>query len=251
MLEKSRLDRINELAKLLANNKDSLENIATSSDGTFTCEDDGYYIIVETPVGSVDGSTTCHLLGTYDSAVGADINVKASKPSVVKKVKENIKTGDWSSDTYGTGFNDVADYSIGDNVPFKLIATLPSDIDIYDNLENSGAGLSVRADSLVVDGTMKNDAADGNLTLNLDSWTVAGGDEGTYSFVNNGNFDAVVSGKTYLAYGMNLSGMAVDNSFSLDTGELDFGPNASSDTWFSAFSNKLNYRYQIHQVIIA
>ena len=114
------------------------------------------------------------------------------------------------------------------------------DIDIYDNLENSGAGLSVRADSLVVDGTMKNDAADGNLTLNLDSWTVTGGDEGTYSFVNNGNFDAVVSGTTYLAYGMNLSGMAVDNSFSLDTGELDFGPNASSDTWFSAFSNKLN-----------
>jgi fimbrial isopeptide formation D2 family protein/LPXTG-motif cell wall-anchored protein len=125
-------DKINELAQVLATNSAKLKTVATSDNGTFTCSEDGYYIIVESPVGAVDGSMTCHLLGTYDSAVGAEINVKASKPSVVKKVKENIKTGDWSSDTYGTGFNDVADYSIGDNVPFKLIATLPSDIDIYD-----------------------------------------------------------------------------------------------------------------------
>ena len=57
-------------------------------------------------------------------AITSDITIhdKTSVPTLEKKVQENKKsvTGE-----YGSGFNDVADYNIGDDVPFHLIGSVP------------------------------------------------------------------------------------------------------------------------------
>ena len=55
-----------------------------------------------------------------------EANVKADVPSVEKKVKD---TNDTTGDT--TGWQDSADYDIGDDVPFQLTATLANNIESY------------------------------------------------------------------------------------------------------------------------
>lgn len=78
----------------------------------------GYYLIVDS---TADGQTV------YNPAVLAitsdiEIKDKTDVPTLEKKVQENKKsvTGE-----YGNGFNDVADYNIGDDVPFHLIGSVP------------------------------------------------------------------------------------------------------------------------------
>lgn len=86
--------------------------------GSSTQLDKGYYLIVDS---TADGQTV------YNPAVLAitsdiEIKDKTDVPTLEKKVQENKKsvTGE-----YGNGFNDVADYNIGDEVPFHLIGSVP------------------------------------------------------------------------------------------------------------------------------
>lgn len=88
--------------------------------GSSTQLDKGYYLIVDS---TTDGQTV------YNPAVLAitsDIKIKdkTDVPTLEKKVQENKKdaTGDTA---YGSKFNDVADYNIGDDVPFHLIGSVP------------------------------------------------------------------------------------------------------------------------------
>lgn len=72
-------------------------------------------------------------------------------PTVVKKVNEESYTAD---DNYGTGYNDVADWDIGDAVPFKLIGTLPSRLADYETYkyifhDTLSTGLSYNNDAKV------------------------------------------------------------------------------------------------------
>lgn len=88
--------------------------------GGSTQLDKGYYLIVDS---TTDGQTV------YNPAVLAitsdiEIKDKTDVPTLEKKVQENKKdaTGDTA---YGSKFNDVADYNIGDDVPFHLIGSVP------------------------------------------------------------------------------------------------------------------------------
>lgn len=88
--------------------------------GGSTQLDKGYYLIVDS---ATDGQTV------YNPAVLAitsniEIEDKTDVPTLEKKVQENKKdaTGDTA---YGSKFNDVADYNIGDEVPFHLIGSVP------------------------------------------------------------------------------------------------------------------------------
>lgn len=88
--------------------------------GSSTQLDKGYYLIVDS---TTDGQTV------YNPAVLAitsdiEIKDKTDVPTLEKKVQENKKdaTGDTA---YGSKFNDVADYNIGDDVPFHLIGSVP------------------------------------------------------------------------------------------------------------------------------
>lgn len=88
--------------------------------GSSTQLDKGYYLIVDS---TTDGQTV------YNPAVLAitsniEIEDKTDVPTLEKKVQENKK--DATDDTaYGSKFNDVADYNIGDDVPFHLIGSVP------------------------------------------------------------------------------------------------------------------------------
>ena len=87
----------------------------------------GYYLVVD---------TTAHVGagGAYNTALlqvvgNINITVKTDVPTFEKKVKEDDKYN--QDGGYGTGYNDVADYNMGDAVPFHLIGSVP-DMSRYD-----------------------------------------------------------------------------------------------------------------------
>ena len=105
------------VAKIAMKNK---QGEGTALTAPTTQLDKGYYLIVDS---TANGQTV------YNPAVLAitsdiEITDKTDVPTLEKKVQENKKdvTGDTA---YGSKFNDVADYNIGDDVPFHLIGSVP------------------------------------------------------------------------------------------------------------------------------
>lgn len=112
--------------------------------GTYNIDglDDGYYLVKDKDdslngVNGVDDSKTRYIVQVLGKVT--NVTPKSSKPEVIKKVKENTKTVISTGQTFagtadynvGTSYNDVADYCIGDAVPFKLYGTMPDTIDDY------------------------------------------------------------------------------------------------------------------------
>lgn len=105
------------VAKIAMKNKQG--NGTALAAGNSTQLDKGYYLIVDS---TATGQTV------YNPAVLAitsdiEIKDKTDVPTLEKKVQENKEEHDWRE--YGNGFNDVADYNIGDDVPFHLIGSVP------------------------------------------------------------------------------------------------------------------------------
>lgn len=78
---------------------------------------------------------------------------KSDVPTVEKKVQEDDKYN--LDGGYGNGYNDVADWNIGDAVPFKLIGTLPENFADYDTYQyifhdTLSAGLDLNEESIAV-----------------------------------------------------------------------------------------------------
>ena len=102
----------------------------TTNTNTFAGVDQGYYLIVETETGSAEGfDEDTYSLVILDTA-GQDevkIETKEELPTSQKKVKD-------ANDTEGTvtDWQDSADHDIGDEVPFQIIFTLPSDFAEYE-----------------------------------------------------------------------------------------------------------------------
>lgn len=104
---------------------------------------DGYYVVT-CKLSNTDATThTAQSLGMLSvlggSASGLSIGTGTAKvglPEVMKKVYENEKTSKDSATIGGytedkNNWNDVADYCIGDSVPFKLYGTMPQNIGNY------------------------------------------------------------------------------------------------------------------------
>ncbi|MDE6540137.1 MAG: isopeptide-forming domain-containing fimbrial protein [Ruminococcus sp.] len=96
---------------------------------------DGYYVIADEEAATAgtngeDGSA--FTLGLLAVAGGSNVTAspKTDFPTVVKKVLEDDITTD---DGYGAGYNDVADWDINTPVPFKIIGSVPSNIDKYEH----------------------------------------------------------------------------------------------------------------------
>lgn len=113
---------------------------------------DGYYVIVDETASDGDVAINAALLEIVGDET-VEINVKTDKPSIEKKVKENVKEtpGD---EEYGDGYNDVADYNIGDEVPFAFYSKAP-DMTNYDSYkytihDKMSPGLTFNKDSVVV-----------------------------------------------------------------------------------------------------
>ncbi len=128
----------------------------------------GYYLVKDSErVTGQDASTKFILQVVGDTSVA----VKSDVPTVEKKVMENAKNvnpngtdidGRILSYNVPAKYNDVADYNIGDKVPFQLIGTLPSNYDDYDTYkyifhDTLSAGLTYNDDAkvYVLNGTTK------------------------------------------------------------------------------------------------
>lgn len=109
----------------------------TTLSGTATDLPAGYYIVKD-----VMGTDNTHdavskfMLEVSGGDAPINIVTKKSYPTVEKKVKENVKTvtGKAQYESSPTEkWNDVADYNIGDAVPFKLYGTMPDTFDDYEH----------------------------------------------------------------------------------------------------------------------
>lgn len=131
----------------------------TMTEGTYVIEGlpAGYYLVK-------DKDDT--LDGTADTATDYIVQVLGNVamepkdsgiPTLEKKVAEQGKGDEGKYDLdggYGTHYNDVADWNIGDRVPFKLIGSIP-DMDAYDTYQyifhdTISAGLRLDIDSFDV-----------------------------------------------------------------------------------------------------
>lgn len=199
-----------DVAKALANfgnDSDSAKKVAElaydhkTGTGTVLTErtidlPDGYYLVVDTTENVGQGSA-------YNKALlqvvgDIDITVKTDAPSVEKKVQENKKDLTASeNNVYGNKYNDVADYNMGDAVPFKLIGTVP-DMSKYDTYkyifhDTMSDGLTLNADSIKV--YVASDKA-GTGKQEIDGWEKSvSGQTFTVSFTNLKTVANVSTGK--------------------------------------------------------
>lgn len=181
----------NAVAKLAYANKSGEGTGLTSGEHTL---EGGYYLVVDTTASVGAGSA-------YNTALlqvvgNINITVKTDAPTVEKKVLEDDKHN--QDDGYGTGYNDVADYNMGDAVPFHLIGSVP-DMSRYDTYkyifhDTLSTGLTLNEDSIKVyvasdkAGTDKTGIAGWTKAVNGQSFTVSFTDLKTVSGVSQGKY---------------------------------------------------------------
>ena len=114
------------MAKELAGNLTGgpVATASEQSNGKYvlTVATSGYYLIKDKD-GSQTNTSEAYTAYILKVAGDAAVNAKYDVPTLEKKVKENTKADDKTA--YGQGYNDVADYHIGDTVPFSLFGTIP------------------------------------------------------------------------------------------------------------------------------
>lgn len=119
----------------------------------------GYYLVKDMETTGIDYQTDYILNLVNDITV----NPKGDSPKVIKKVEENTKTDKISKHTDSNmpnytvpdGYNDVADYGIGDEVPFLLVGSMPSNIADYATYtyffhDTMADGLTLNRESIAV-----------------------------------------------------------------------------------------------------
>lgn len=102
----------------------------TSQSKAITGLSAGYYLLKDTIDSATAPQPAAYTKFILKVVGNVDVTPKTDTPSVEKKVQENSNKY-VTDDGYGAGYNDVADYNIGDAVPFKLIGTVPN-MDRYD-----------------------------------------------------------------------------------------------------------------------
>lgn len=131
---------------------------APNDDGNYIIEglDAGYYLVKDSL--RDDDNQTGQVLSDYIVQVLGNVTMDPKDsdiPTVLKKVYDEEFAVNDEEGTYGTGYNDVADWDIGDRVPFKLIASVPQNIESYDEYtfifhDTLSAGLTFDPNSLHV-----------------------------------------------------------------------------------------------------
>ena len=130
-----------------------------SADGstTITGLPAGYYLVKDSGTVTGQDSYTKFILQVVGDT---SVAVKSDVPTVEKKVKENVKQVTGNNDVripeyiLTAQYNDVADYNIGDKVPFELIGTLPDNLADYDTYkyyfhDTLSTGLTYNSDAVV------------------------------------------------------------------------------------------------------
>lgn len=142
---------------------------STAGDGIYTIAnlDAGYYLVKDQDE-SLNGAAATAT--EYIVQVLGNVNM-APKDSDVPTVEKKVSEEDYHQDNgYGTTYNDVADWDIGDSVPFKLIGSIP-DMTAYDTYEyifndTLSKGLTLQEDTIkVYIAVNKNDEVGGYTAL--------------------------------------------------------------------------------------
>lgn len=159
-------DTTKQFASVVGQYLSATKTDSTFADGKYTISgvDDGYYLVKDKDESldqAHDAKTRyiVHVLGTK-----TEIAPKSSFPTVEKKVLEDDKdvTGKPTYDAETTEkWNDVADYCIGEAVPFKLYGTMPDTIGDYtkykyvfhDTLASQFTAPNASAVTVKIDGT--------------------------------------------------------------------------------------------------
>ncbi len=132
----------------------------------------GYYVVYDSVT---DGDAYTAASEYIVQVVGAtDVTPKADKPSVEKEVQEESRLADGKE-----GWGDDADYDIGDDVPFRLTATLGTHYGDYTTYklvfhDTPSKGLTVNEDSFTV-------TVDGTTTLGADQFKVVVATDGSFT----------------------------------------------------------------------
>ena len=113
----------------------------------------GYYLVKDVNVPQT-GTATDYIVQVLGNVTmdPKDTDI----PTLEKKVyDEEYAQEEWEDIPYGVGYNDVADWDIGDRVPFKLIAAVPDDLDSYETYQfifhdTLSIGLTLDEDSIKV-----------------------------------------------------------------------------------------------------
>ena len=134
-----------------------------------------------------------------------------------------------------------------------FIVRLGGDMTVGGSVENTGTSMTIGRNQgatgidITIDGTVKNES-DSSMSIYGDSLTIKGGSlapDGSGvqnpSFVNKGNLTIGITGETYLEYGLDVSTMQANNTFSLTTGTLVFGDNVDIDL----FNNSNTFNLEI------
>ncbi len=151
----------------------------------------GYYLIQDASGSPVDndtvnaGAKTRFILSLTEA--NAEVEIKSSAPSVMKKVYEDTNSSTAAATIGGltesdTKWNDVADYDIGEAVPFKLYGTMPSTLADYNSYyycfnDTLGTQFDMPTDVTVTVGTSTlkyselTNGTDGNCRIVIDSAT--------------------------------------------------------------------------------
>lgn len=149
-------DNAEAKAKELANNLTgtAAATASTQTNGKYvlTVSAPGYYLIKDQD-NSQNNTPEAYTAYILKVAGNVETNAKYDVPSLEKKVQENTKADGEIS--YGQGYNDVADYNIGDTVPFSLFGTIPTHRTDYPKYsytfhDTYSAGLTFNQDSVKV-----------------------------------------------------------------------------------------------------
>lgn len=165
----TKYEDIDKIAKIFADNKAAAATVTfgaySATDGGYKAEisEPGYYLVVET---TTDNLAAGEAKTKYMLQVAGDEEVapKADAPSVIKKVYEDSKSADAetvdfagnSNFAIGNGYNDVADYSLSEEINFEIFGTLPSTFANYKGYyykftDTMDPGLSLYSTSTVDD----------------------------------------------------------------------------------------------------
>ena len=136
-------DVAKDFAKYTA--KFAIENNLTRMEGTYKngakFAQTGFYLFLDaTETNNQEDVVANAVVSKMKANEAVNITVKVTVPTLEKKVKENTYNGNAASGIntaygeykYGEGYNDAADYCIGDEVPFELIGTMAEGMEYYD-----------------------------------------------------------------------------------------------------------------------
>lgn len=147
--------------------------------------DAGYYLVKDQD-GSLQGDPATATEYIVQVLGNVAMEPKDSDvPTVEKKVFDQEYAEVDAEGVYGTGYNDVADWKIGDSVPFKLIGSIP-DMSAYDTYryifnDTLSDGLTLQEDTINVYIAVNKDDEVGNYTA------LTEGDDYTLTTTNTEN----------------------------------------------------------------